>query len=224
MWIIEDVHAADLQTLDLLIFLTQPLRLLNAFVVVTSRLEDARISEHAAERLNRVARDGIDVRLRGLGPETVQALAERAARRSISPSCSSGSPRSAEAIRCSLEYARVFASARGEPRAFEVLPHPRGDSWLVQYEGRSFMVRDMRGMQLLARLVERPGVEVHILALSGDDAQDAAESSAGEHLDAPTRDVYRRRLRELEQALDEAEADTDAGRLERLRRTCRSWI
>ena len=94
----------------------------------------------------------------------------------------------------------------------------RGDSWQVQHEGRSFVVRDMRGLQLLARLVERPGVEVHVLALSGDDAQEPAESSAGELLDAGARDAYRRRLREIDLGLDDAEADADLGRLERLRR------
>lgn len=162
LWIIEDVHAADLQTLDLLIFLTQPLRLLKAFVVVTSRLEDARISEHAAERLNRMARDGIDVRLRELGPETVQALAERAARRSISPelqqrlaALSGGNPLFV------LEYARAFAGARGEPRAFEVLPQSIQQlvtdrvRWLPQSTQRSLAAASVLGRDFSAALVAR---------------------------------------------------------------------
>ncbi|HVY28303.1 MAG TPA: AAA family ATPase [Polyangiaceae bacterium] len=77
LWLIEDVHAADLQTLDLLAFLAQPLRVLKALVVVTARQRDARLSERAEQRLLRLARDGTDLRLAPLAPDEVERLARR---------------------------------------------------------------------------------------------------------------------------------------------------
>jgi hypothetical protein len=77
LWLIEDLHAADLQTLDLLAFLAQPLRVLKALVVVTTRPRDARMSERAEQRLLRLARDGTDLRLAPLAPDEVERLARR---------------------------------------------------------------------------------------------------------------------------------------------------
>lgn len=162
LWIIEDVHAADLGTLDLLNFLTQPLGLLRAFVVVTSRLEDARISEHAAQRLSRMARDGIDVRLRELAPDTVHALAERAARRDIDPEAqrrlfelSGGNPLFV------LEYARAFAHARAAENVFAVLPHSIQQvvtdrvRWLPPGSARTLAACSVLGREFSAALVAR---------------------------------------------------------------------
>ncbi|HWO09089.1 MAG TPA: hypothetical protein VNN80_06405, partial [Polyangiaceae bacterium] len=143
----------------------------------------------------------------GMHPLAEQA---RALLRQLEPMRSGAAP---EAF--SVSDSAPPASVRNQAGGFSLTR--RGEAWLVRYQGRSFSVRDMRGMQLLARLAERPGVEVHVLALSGDDAQELGESSAGDMLDAPARDAYRRRLRDIEAALDEAQANTDAGRLERLR-------
>lgn len=92
-----------------------------------------------------------------------------------------------------------------------------GELWQVRYGERFFSIRDSRGMQLLARLIERPGEEIHALVLSGDDGTSLAETDAGEELDETAKHAYRRRLGELEREIDEAEAAADAGRLERLR-------
>ncbi|HEX5058621.1 MAG TPA: ATP-binding protein, partial [Kofleriaceae bacterium] len=51
VWLVEDVHAADLGTLDLLTFLAQPLRAVRALVVATARLADARVDERMLQRL-----------------------------------------------------------------------------------------------------------------------------------------------------------------------------
>ena len=57
-------------------------------------------------------------------------------------------------------------------------------------------------MQLLARLVERPDEEIHVLALaSGDETASVPESSAGEVLDERARKAYRQRLADLEEPL-----------------------
>lgn len=77
LWLLEDLHAADLQTLDLLTFLAQPLRVLRALVVVTTRPRDPRLGERGEQRLLRMARDGLDLRLSPLGPDEVARLARQ---------------------------------------------------------------------------------------------------------------------------------------------------
>jgi len=77
LWLLEDLHAADLQTLELLTFLAQPLRVLRALVVVTTRPRDPRLSESVEQRLLRLARDGLDLRLSPLGPSEVARLARK---------------------------------------------------------------------------------------------------------------------------------------------------
>jgi tetratricopeptide (TPR) repeat protein len=127
----------------------------------------------------------------------------------------------ARAARSRLEGAAPGPSAPApslrEDRAELALEH-EGEVWRVRYGSRTLSIRDTRGMQLLARLVERPGEEIHALALSGDEGPNVAESDAGEHLDETARNAYRRRLVELEAAIDEAESLADRGRLERLER------
>jgi tetratricopeptide (TPR) repeat protein len=76
LWLLEDLHAADLQTLDLLTFLAQPLRVLPALVVVTARPHDPRLGERGEQRLLRMARDALDLRLAPLSPDGTTRLAE----------------------------------------------------------------------------------------------------------------------------------------------------
>ncbi len=83
VWIVEDVHAADLQTLDLLVFLSQPVRSLPLVIVVTRRDVDARIDTRAGQRLERLARSGLVLRLAPLDATAVSALAERWAARPL---------------------------------------------------------------------------------------------------------------------------------------------
>src|SRR4029078_6494585 len=49
VWILEDLHAADLGTLDLLTYLAQPLRAMRVLVVATARLGDSRVSERTLQ-------------------------------------------------------------------------------------------------------------------------------------------------------------------------------
>ncbi|HXU81017.1 MAG TPA: transcriptional regulator, partial [Polyangia bacterium] len=79
-------------------------------------------------------------------------------------------------------------------------------------------VRHNRGMELLARLVERPGEELHVLALASDAGGALVEGDAGELLDAQARREYRTRLDEIDAELAEAEAAHDLGRQARLGR------
>ena len=89
--------------------------------------------------------------------------------------------------------------------------------WRIECGGVDLLLRDSRGMQLLARLVERPREEIHVLALASDTGTALAESSAGDVLDARAREEYRARLAELAEDLAEAEANADRGHVERLR-------
>jgi len=76
VWILEDLHAADLGTLDLLTFLAQPLQAMRVLIVATVRSEEARVTERVLQRLTRMARDGLDVRLEPLNAPDIAALAE----------------------------------------------------------------------------------------------------------------------------------------------------
>lgn len=87
-----------------------------------------------------------------------------------------------------------------------------GEVWLCECEGRSFRLRDTRGVQMLARLVATPGNEMHSLDLMGagkaDQPRDAGD--AGELLDERARQDYRRRIEALRSRLEDAEALQDA--------------
>jgi hypothetical protein len=76
VWIVEDVHAADLLTLDLLTFLAHAVRGSKFLVVATARLQDPRLDERGAQRLQRMMRDGQDLRLSPLDRADVRRLAE----------------------------------------------------------------------------------------------------------------------------------------------------
>lgn len=77
-------------------------------------------------------------------------------------------------------------------------------------------VRDSRGVSLLARLVERPHEELHVLTLATDEAEALPESSAGEALDEQARTAYRRRVEELGAAIQRAGERGERERVARL--------
>jgi len=87
-----------------------------------------------------------------------------------------------------------------------------GEVWTIDWGAEQVNVKDSRGIRLLARLVEQPGVDVHVLALASDDGESAPESSAGEVLDRRARDAYRRRIAEIAELLAEATHAGDARR------------
>jgi hypothetical protein len=64
-------------------------------------------------------------------------------------------------------------------------------------------------MHLLARLIERPGEEIHALALASDEGASAPESNAGEMLDERARKAYKKRVGELDVAIAAARARGD---------------
>lgn len=104
-----------------------------------------------------------------------------------------------------------------------------GEYFTVAYDGRSFRIKDMKGMRYLASLLASPGREIHVLDIvagvsgtdpktRGMDAFDSLAEPAGEDagpvLDRPAREAYSRRLIDLEEEIAEAEAFGDRGKAE----------
>jgi signal transduction histidine kinase/DNA-binding response OmpR family regulator len=99
-----------------------------------------------------------------------------------------------------------------------------GDYWTIAYGGALFRLRDAKGLEYLARLLERPGSELHVLDLvswpSASDGSEASlsvvsDSDAGPVLDGAAKSAYRTRLRELDEELAEATRAGDAQRAAR---------
>jgi len=95
-----------------------------------------------------------------------------------------------------------------------------GDSWSVEYDGQTVRVRDARGMHYLARLLAEPGREFHVLDLVAPEGEHSREANAmraalgdaGELLDSKAKEVYRRRLAEIDEDIEHARAVGDAER------------
>jgi hypothetical protein len=107
----------------------------------------------------------------------------------------------------------------GQPRhtsdAFSFSLVKNGDVWTVERAEKTFALKNVKGVRILARLLAEPGREFHVLDLDGVEA--TPDSDAGEMLDDEARDAYRRRVRELRGELREAEEFNDPGRAERAR-------
>jgi hypothetical protein len=85
-----------------------------------------------------------------------------------------------------------------------------GDSWTVAFDGRRIHVRDTKGMRHLARLLAVPARELHVLDLVAADRGDApfpardVLGDAGELLDARAKEMYRQRLAEIDDDIEQA--------------------
>jgi predicted ATPase len=89
-----------------------------------------------------------------------------------------------------------------------------GDLWEVAWDALTVHVAATRGMDDLAVLLARPGREIHCLELAG---ARALESDTGNVIDARARQEYEARIRDLQDDIDEADADHDLARAERAR-------
>ncbi len=98
-----------------------------------------------------------------------------------------------------------------------------GDVWLLDFEGRTARIKDMKGLYYLARLLADPGREIHSIELTQlagggvvrtDATPEATQgtdpfSDLGEVLDAQGRARFKARISELEEEIAEAEAYND---------------
>jgi hypothetical protein len=107
-----------------------------------------------------------------------------------------------------------------------------GDFWTVAYRGSVSRLKDSKGLRFLAHLLANPGAEIHVLDLVAQvegrggtnsapvDHSMAVESEglgdAGDVLDPTAKAAYKRRLEELQEEIEEAQAFNDLERAERL--------
>ena len=114
-----------------------------------------------------------------------------------------------------------------------------GEFWTIACWGKTFRLRDVRGMAYIAHLLGHPGDEYHVLSLAskanGNQGQvdhlakiDAKEQAtqanltmgrmgdAGEMLDAQAKADYKRRTAELREQLEEARELNQLERVDRL--------
>ena len=91
-------------------------------------------------------------------------------------------------------------------------PGPPG-TWLVGHGGTTTAIPTRKGLGHLHTLLSRPGTGIDALALAGGAV---IESDLGLRADATALAAYRRRLRDVEDALDQADVDGDASAGKRL--------
>jgi hypothetical protein len=106
-----------------------------------------------------------------------------------------------------------------------------GDYWTIAFDGESVRMKHSKGLAYIARLLSRPGIEVHAVDLaSGGSAANGvsaaaateaglrvADADAGPALDATAKAAYRARAEELRSELAEAEEWNDSERAARIR-------
>jgi tetratricopeptide (TPR) repeat protein len=119
--------------------------------------------------------------------------------------------------------ARVPERAGRSPAA-EPAFRRRGDVWELSYGGREVRLRDAKGLRDIASLLAEPGRPVPALELVAEGTSVEQQrppdglhqpGDLGEVVDARAREAYRRRLRELDQEINDADDAGDAGRSSR---------
>ena len=124
----------------------------------------------------------------------------------------------------------VLDAIEGAPPTARAAPAPvrnvfrrDGDYWSLEFDGAAVHLRDLKGLHYLARLLGDPSHELHVLDLvaaetsSGTVADRAALRSvalgdAGAMLDDRAKEAYRRRLVEIDEDIEDAQASGDATR------------
>ncbi|MCA1845937.1 MAG: hypothetical protein LC792_22655, partial [Actinobacteria bacterium] len=86
-----------------------------------------------------------------------------------------------------------------------------GRRWRVGYGEVDFELPDAKGLGYLARLLAEPDREIHVLDLVGTGGS-ADRGDAGPVLDERAKAAYRRRVRELQEEMEEAQAWNDPER------------
>jgi tetratricopeptide (TPR) repeat protein len=89
-----------------------------------------------------------------------------------------------------------------------------GDYWLMVFDDRTARIRDLKGMHHLARLLAVPAREFHVLDLVAAEAGTVRVEvgDAGEILDDRAKEAYRRRLAEIDEDVEQAQAAEDSER------------
>jgi hypothetical protein len=179
-------------------------------------------TEHDYARML-LERDGPGDRERALGLlapclETARELGMVALRKTV------------EALLASLGEARSGAvTPTVRPPSGASVFRREGEYFTIVFEHDAFRLRDSKGLRFLALLLASPGKEFHVLDLTAAESGAPAEttsagagellgygpSDAGEVLDRQAKAAYKRRLVELEEEIEEAEAFGDTERAAR---------
>jgi tetratricopeptide (TPR) repeat protein len=181
---------------------------------------------------------------------TASALRELLAARSIFERL--GAERKASEARRACEHIAAAAPAQGPERAFapehESSPDARergpnllareGDYWTMSFEGRTFNIRDLKGLRYLVRLLAEPGRDIHVLRLVMEETSGNPDTDnpgldpvrlprgtlePGPLLDSRAREAYRRRLADIDEDLEDADAKGDLERAAQARAE-RDWL
>jgi len=115
------------------------------------------------------------------------------------------------------------APARGtaglRPKPAQGVLHKEGDYWSIAFDGAVFRLKDAKGLRCIVQLLRHPTRDFHATELDGEERPLPEQSGAGrvrgdagEILDRQARTAYRRRLAELREELQEAQAFDDLGR------------
>jgi tetratricopeptide (TPR) repeat protein len=115
----------------------------------------------------------------------------------------------------------------GDPPGGASVFRADGDTRSVVYDGRRVVLRDLKGMRYLGRLLAEPGREFHALDLEAGERGVPAgpappvdpssplkgEGDLGAMLDPEAKQAYRRRLREIEEDIEDATTMGDTERV-----------
>jgi hypothetical protein len=91
-----------------------------------------------------------------------------------------------------------------------------GPIWHVEWHGRATTVRHSKGILDIARLVERPGQEMHARELIVPGGGPHDRGGTGPVLDDTAKRAYKQRLQDLEEDIDDATVNSDDARIARL--------
>jgi hypothetical protein len=89
-----------------------------------------------------------------------------------------------------------------------------GELWTLVFDGHTARVTDVKGLPDIARLLARPGLDVHCLELADRPLAAAAPDAV---LDERARREIQERARDLQREIEEADARHDTSRAERAR-------
>ena len=107
-------------------------------------------------------------------------------------------------------YATEQLASTGSARVRGWVLRREGKLWAIAGESREVRFRDGTGIRYLARLVARPGIEMHVLDLVASEKGATSLHEAGlPVLDDKARRAYRQRLQDLRADVDDAETSND---------------
>jgi hypothetical protein len=92
-----------------------------------------------------------------------------------------------------------------------------GELWRLSFDDRQLMLRRSKGLDMLARLIDTPEQDIHVLDLSGGSAVRGEAGRGPPALDDKARAEYEHRLQALREELEEADEFGDSGRAEAAR-------